>query len=66
MYLEVKGVLPYRLKKVDFSGMLEYDMAPKFMLLPVMRLSPISLPGFHRNIVPIIIFPADQEKMHFL
>ncbi len=30
MYLEVKGGLTYRLKKVDFSGMLEFDVGPKF------------------------------------
>src|SRR5512145_1652960 len=29
MYLEVKGGLTYRLKKVDFSGMLEFDVGPK-------------------------------------
>ncbi len=29
MYLEVKGGLTYRLKNVDFSGMLEFDVGPK-------------------------------------
>jgi hypothetical protein len=29
MYLEVKGGLTYRLKKLDFSGMLEFDVGPK-------------------------------------
>jgi hypothetical protein len=31
MYLEVKGGLTYRIKKADFSGMLEFDVGPKFV-----------------------------------
>jgi hypothetical protein len=29
MYLEIKGGLTYRLKKVDFSALVEFDVAPK-------------------------------------
>lgn len=31
MYLEIKGGLTFRLKKVDFNALIEYDMAPKFI-----------------------------------
>jgi hypothetical protein len=33
MYLEVKGGITFRLKHVDFNGMLEYDIAPKFAIV---------------------------------
>jgi len=33
MYLEVKGGLTFRLKQVDFSALLEYDIAPKFVVV---------------------------------
>jgi hypothetical protein len=33
MYLEVKGGLTFRLKNVDFTAALEYDIAPKFVVV---------------------------------
>jgi hypothetical protein len=33
MYLEVKGGVTFRLKQVDFSALLEYDIAPKFVMV---------------------------------
>ncbi len=33
MYLELKGGVTVRLKKVDFSALLEYDIAPKIVMV---------------------------------
>jgi hypothetical protein len=33
MYYEIKGGLAFRLKKIDFSAALEYDIAPKFVVV---------------------------------
>jgi hypothetical protein len=33
MYLEIKGGVTFRLKSVDFSMLLEYDIAPKFVVV---------------------------------
>jgi hypothetical protein len=33
MYYEIKGGVTFRLKNVDFSGLLEYDIAPKFVIV---------------------------------
>jgi len=33
MYLEIKGGVTFRLKSVDFSALLEYDIAPKFVVV---------------------------------
>jgi hypothetical protein len=35
MYLEVKGGLTFRLKNVDFTAALEYDIAPKYVVVDV-------------------------------
>ena len=32
-YYEIKGGITFRLKNVDFNGMLEYDIAPKYVLV---------------------------------
>jgi hypothetical protein len=33
MYLEIKGGITFRLKNVDFNAMLEYDIAPKYVVV---------------------------------
>jgi hypothetical protein len=35
MYLEVKAGLTFRLKSVDFTAALEYDIAPKYVIVDV-------------------------------
>lgn len=33
MYFEIRGGLTYRIKNLDFSGLLEYDLAPKWIMV---------------------------------
>jgi hypothetical protein len=33
MYFEIRGGLTYRIKSIDFSGIIEYDIAPKWIMV---------------------------------